>query len=108
MSRLLSIVGDSNVIRNLTALNIASREAMKTAQVIDCSLMTSFTVALAQVRAESTACIVSNLTEMLVIAGDCGTIFSTIDPILAEFSQKLSVFCTSRPDLKVSDHLFSS
>ena len=108
MSRLLSIVGDSNVIRNLTALNIASREAMKTAQVIDCSLMTSFTVALAQVRAESTACIVSNLTEMLMIAGDCGTIFSTIDPILAEFSQKLSVFCTSRPDLKVSYHLFSS
>ena len=102
MSRLISIVGDSNVIRNMTGLNIASRETMKNAQVLEWSLMTSFDAALAQVRADSTACIVSNLTEMLVIAGDCGTIFSTIDPILTEYSQKLSVFCASRPNLKVS------
>ena len=46
MSRLISVVGDSNVRRNMTSLNIASREAMKNGEVIDCSDMTSLDSAL--------------------------------------------------------------
>ena len=34
--RLFSIVGDANVRRNMTGLNIASRATMKSAQIIDC------------------------------------------------------------------------
>ena len=35
MARLISIVGDGNVKRNMTGLNTASRESMKNAQVIN-------------------------------------------------------------------------
>ena len=34
-SRIFSVIGDANVKRNMTSLNIASREVMKNAQVID-------------------------------------------------------------------------
>ena len=101
MSRLFSIVGDSNVRRNMTGLNIASREAMKSAQVIDCETMASFEAALAGVRAESKICIVATITSFLLAPGDCGTISSSIDPVLASFARKLGRFCASRQDLQV-------
>ena len=44
MSRLISIIGDGNVRRNMTGLNVASREAMKSAQVIDYAAPTSFDI----------------------------------------------------------------
>ena len=87
----------------MTALNIASRESMKSAQIVDCALMTSFDQALTDVRAESEVCIVATITEMLLVSGDCGTIFSTIDPILTAFNQKLTAFCVSRPRLMVNN-----
>ena len=86
MSRLFSIVGDSNVRRNMTGLNIASREAMKSAQVIDCELISSLEAALAEVRAESTICIVAAITGFLLSPGDCGTVSSTIDPVLVKLT----------------------
>ena len=101
MSRLISVVGDSNVRRNMTSLNIASREAMKNAEVIDCSDMTSLDSALANVRSESNQCIVACITEFLLLAGECGTILSAIDPVLSGFAQKLSSFCATRPKLQV-------
>ena len=48
MSRMISVVGDDNVRRNMTGLNIASREAMKNSQVIDCAVLASFDTALGQ------------------------------------------------------------
>ena len=100
---MITVVGDDNVRRNMTGLNIASREAMKNSQVIDCAVLASFDTALGSVRAESTVCIVASISEFLVAAGDCGTIFSTIDPILATFAQKLHDFCARRPSLKVNN-----
>ena len=107
MSRLFSIVGDSNVRRNMTGLNIASREAMKSAQVIDCELISSLEAALAEVRAESNICIVAAITVFLLSPGDCGTVSSTIDPVLDSFSRRLTQFCTSRQDLQVGASHFS-
>ena len=101
MSRLISVVGDSNVRRNMTSLNIASRESMKKAEVIDCSLITTLDSALIGVRPESSQCIVACITEFLLLAGECGTILSSIDPVLSTFAQKLSQFCSSRPKLQV-------
>ena len=51
--RLFTIIGDANVWRNLTGLNIASRESMKSAQVLDCVSFSKLDVALNDVRAES-------------------------------------------------------
>ena len=102
MSRMISVVGDDNVRRNMTGLNLASRESMKKSQVIDCSVLASLDAALESVRSESTVCVVASITEFLVASGDCGTIFSTIDPILATFAQKLYDFCGRRQTLKVT------
>ena len=42
MARLISIIGDGNVRRNMTGLNVASRESMKKAQIIDYAAPSSF------------------------------------------------------------------
>ena len=56
---MVSIIGDANVRRNMTGLNIASRDSMKTAQVIDCASMVALDAAFQEVRAE---------TEVLILA----------------------------------------
>ena len=101
MSWLFSIVGDSNVRRNMTGLNIASRETMKKAQIVDCPAITSLDASLNQVRVESNVCIVAVITDFLLTAGDCGTVSSSIDPILDSFSKRLIAFCAARQDLQV-------
>ena len=101
MSRLVSIIGDGNVRRNMTGLNIASREAMKTAQVVACDDLVSLDGALLAVRPESAICIVAATTEPLVSAQRDGTLFATVDPILSELVTKLSTFCLSRPALQL-------
>lgn len=100
LSRLYSIIGDSNVRRNMTGMNIASREAMKHAQVIDCSSMARIDDALNEIRAESEVLIFASVTELLLSSGDCGTIFSSIDPVLTSLASRLTSFCSFRPTLQ--------
>ena len=101
MSRLFSVVGDSNVRRNWTGLNTASRETMKTAQVIDCEALGNFEAALNEVRAESNTCIIACMTVFILSSGDCGTITSAVDPVLDSVSRRLRQFCQARQDLQV-------
>ena len=101
MSWLFSVIGDSNVRRNMTGLNIASREVMKLSQIIDCASLSSLDAALGEVRRESNVCIVATITDFLLTPGDCGTISSAIDPVLDSFKTKLTAFCNARQDLQV-------
>ena len=101
MSWLFSIVGDSNVRRNMTGLTMASREVMKTSQIIDCGSLSSLDAALGEVRKESNVCIVATITDFLLTSGDCGTISSAVDPVLDSFRGKLTAFCNARQDLQV-------
>ena len=99
--RFFSIIGDANVRRNMTGLNLASREVMKGSQIIDCDTMASLDAALGEVRSESTVLILASITEFLIVGGFCGTIFSSIDPTLASFANKINGFCDTRPNLQV-------
>ena len=101
MARLVSIIGDGNVRRNMTGLNVASRETMKSAQVIDYIAPGSFDTAFKEIRPESTVCIIAALTDLLLSGGDSGTIFATIDPILNSFRTKVYDLCVARPNLEV-------
>ena len=101
ISRLFTIIGDGNVRRNMTGLNVASRETMKNAQIIDYLGVGSINVALQEVRPESQVCIVAAITDLLVSGGDCGTIFASIDPPLTSFRDRIVAFCTARPLLQV-------
>ena len=75
---LFSIIGDGNVRRNMTGLNIASRESMKAAQVIDYAAPGSFDDAFKEIRPESTVCIIAALTDLLLSGGGGGTVFASI------------------------------
>lgn len=101
--RMFSVIGDANITRNMTGLNVASREVMGNAQVLECLSMATIDQALNDVRPESEALIIACITEFLLCGGDCGTIYSSIDPVLAAFSTKIKGFCAFRPQLQVLD-----
>ena len=102
VSRLFTVIGDGNVRRNMTGLNIASRETMKSAQVVQCSGLGGLVNSLAEVRAESSVCIFASITELFLAAEDCGTIASTVDNVLHVLREKLDSFCRSRPTAVVA------
>ena len=100
-ARLFSIIGDADIRRNMTGLNIGSREAMKTAQVIDFLGLNPLAQALQEVRPESSIIIFAGLTQPILMSGDCGTISASVDPSMSSISGTLSSFCVSHPDVQV-------
>ena len=102
ISRVYTIIGDANIRRNMTSLNIASRDVMKKAEVIDCLQLSSLDSALSQVRVESSILIVASITEFLLAGGDCGTIASSIDHILTSFAAKVTGHCAAHPAVQVN------
>ena len=103
IGRLFSIIGDANVRRNMTGLNIGSRENMKTCQIIDYIGISPIDVALQEVRNESNVCIIAAITDLLLSGGDCGTISASVDPPLMSFRDKIFNFCAARPGLQVKN-----
>ena len=101
VTRLFTVIGDANVRRNMTGLNMASRDAMKTSQLISCDDLLSLDQALCAVRPESSVCIISAITNMLLAADDTGTIASSIESVLTSFKTKVVALCSSRPTLQV-------
>ena len=102
MSRLVSIIGDANVRRNMTGLNLGSREVMKNAQVIDYTAPASFDSVFKEIRADAEVCIIAALIDLILAGGDSGTIFASVDPILISFRTKVFTFCDTRPNLQAS------
>ena len=100
VSRLFTIIGDGNVRRNMTGLNIASRPSMKSAQIIDVSVA-SIEPSLTEIRAESNVCIIAAVTGFLLLGGDAGTVAASVDPALTTLRDKIFGLCHSRPTLQV-------
>ena len=99
--QLFAVIGDANVRRNMTQMNMGSRQSMSTAKVIDCSSLSGHAQALREVPDDATVCVVQCLTGFLVSATDAGSVFSTIDPVLAEFNTTLRGFVEARHSVKV-------
>ena len=104
VSRIFTIIGDANIRRNMTALNIASRARMKNAQILD-HVGVPLDQVLPNVRPETNVCIIASITDVLISGGDCGTIFSSIDPVLSALHAQITAFCASRPGLQVRNGL---
>ena len=96
-----TVIGDGNVRRNMTTMNIASRPSMGTARVSDCVALPLFSEALVNVSAETTVCVVQPISSFLASSVDTGSILSTIDPVMTEFSIQLRRFCAARSALQV-------
>ena len=104
--KIFSIIGDANVRRNMTSLNIGSREVMKSAQVID--FASSLDQAFQQVRTESNVCIVTCITDVLLANGFCGTVYASIDQALTSFFTSISGYSVAHPALQACAHFSPS
>ena len=60
-----SVIGDSNIQRNLVDYNCVTREVMKSAQVIPCTSMSTFAACLPRVRPEANVLILSILSNFV-------------------------------------------
>ena len=58
-------------------------------------------VSLLTSRAESSVCIFAGVTELLVMAEERSSVFSTIDPVFTHVKHQIASFCSSRPSIQV-------
>ena len=99
--RVFSVLGDRNVVQNMTTLNMASREAMQKAQLITCPALKDLASAVDQIRDESNVFIYAAITDHLLAAPEGNTIYSTVDPVFCEIRSTLFKLCAARPGLQV-------
>lgn len=114
--RLFTIIGDSNVSRNMTPFNVRDRPGLSDAQVLSCSKLQVMPDALRSARAASNIIIVACITNMLTASEEAGSIAARVGPILREFRAHLDAFCASRvttlvavspPMYRILPHWFS-
>ena len=105
MSALLhsfSIVGDSNVRRNLISSNVRGHPHMVHAEFIPCGRLSILGSSLESVRDESDACVVSCLTNFItgsIPASSVGTVAQRVENILNTFMARIRDACRKRPSL---------
>ena len=102
--RCFSVIGDSNVRRNMTSLNRCASPLMEGCQVISCKKVSNLADSLRSIRSSSDTCIVSCITNFLTdvsARSSSHRIESRIEPVLEEFRTALSEYCQSNPDMLV-------
>jgi hypothetical protein len=101
MQRCFSIIGDSNVTRNLTKVNCRSNPLMKASQVIPCGHLEVLSEALRQVRAESNVCVLSCITNLFTSIPDnaASPVSHRVEPVLTEFRDVILAACESNPEV---------
>ena len=100
MSRIFSIVGDSNVTRHMNPMNCRDRPLMSGCEVLPCGKMSLLAEALQAVRAETSVCVVSCVTNFLTGSVSAGASVSLrVEPVLLEFCKILNKFSEDRPEL---------
>ena len=99
MSRSYSLIGDSNVQRNVSKTTCRNNPLLKSAQIIPCGHSGIFVEALNSVRAESDVCIVACLTNFFTsTSGENSSSVSTrIEPILVLIHDALHAACAANP-----------
>jgi hypothetical protein len=94
-----SLVGDSNVGRNLSRMSRRASSSIKNCQFISCGSLELFQTSLAQVRSESNVCIVSCVTNFLTGASGADQTSKRVDPILQQILSILQESCQSKPSV---------
>ena len=103
MSQLVfSVIGDSNVRRNMTPFNVRDRPGLSDAQVLSCSRLEVLPDALRSVRASSTILIISCLTNYLTSSEESSSTSDRASTVITEFRQYLDAFCTARPSTLIA------
>ena len=95
-----SLVGDSNVRRHLTQFNCRNCPQMSSAEVKICGTVEIFSETLRSIRSDSTACLISCLTNFLASTsseGPCSAV-SRIEPTLLDVRDTIYSFCQEQPE----------
>ena len=92
-----SVIGDSNVRRNMTPFNIRDRPGMADAQVLSCSRLEVLPDALRSVRASSSILILACISNYLTSSEESSTTSDRVSAVISEFRQHVDSFCASRP-----------
>ena len=101
ISRVFTVIGDSNVRQNMTPFNVRDRPGLSDAQLLSCTRLDLLPDVLRSVRANSNVVIVSCLTNYLTSSDQSDSVLTRVSPYLVEFRQHLDAFCSARPTTQV-------
>ena len=100
--RCLTIVGDSNVRRNLKSdATTLGRPILAEAQYVPGGRLSVLASTLASVRPESDACIIASITNAITGSQPSSSLSLRVEPILKSFLTKVVEFASSRSELQV-------
>lgn len=92
-----SLVGDSNISRNIGRMSRRASSAIKNCQVIPCGVLEVFESSLDQVQIESNVCIVSCITNFIASVSGSETLSQRVDPVLQKVARILCEACVKAP-----------
>ena len=100
LSRCYSVLGDSNVQRNVNPTAFRTNPLLKSAQIIPCGHLEIFAESLNKVRDSSTVCVVACLTNFLTsIDGSISaSVSGKIAPLLSLIVESLKSVCQDNPN----------
>jgi hypothetical protein len=99
VARNFSVVGDSNIQRNLVDYNCSNRGEMRESQVLPCTSITTFEACLSKVRSEANILILSCLSNFLRDSESASDPSTRMSEVLKKFKSFLFPYCDSNPDL---------
>ena len=95
---LFTLIGDSNVKRNMNPTNCSDRPLMTSAQVLICAKSELLLQSLRSVRRESNVCLLSCVTNFITSSEDISsTVTHRVQPVFEEFFAKIIEDCDSNP-----------
>ena len=99
-SRCFSLIGDSNVQRNVSKTSFRACPLSKAAQIIPCGNLEIFSESLQKVRAETSVCIVACLTNFFTSAdaSTSSSVSGRIEPVLTRIAEALWAVCEENPN----------
>lgn len=99
VSRCFSIIGDSNVRRNISKNSCKANPLLKSTQVVLCGSIELFSESLSQVRAESNVCVVACLSNFISDSAAVPVSLSQrVTPVLHDIHEKVTQACEQNPD----------
>ena len=96
--RVFSIVGDSNIRNLLTKTITRANPQLQSSQIIPCGHVGIFIESLGSVRAESSVCVLSCVTNFITGADGPATVSSRVEPVLQDVRSALVDACLANPE----------
>ena len=88
--RSFTIIGDSNVKRNISKTNSRACPQMSGTQFLYCQRLELLDEVLTKIRKESSVCIVSCITNFLASSEEDPMVSKRVEPVIGEFGEAIT------------------